>query len=86
MNGLGTTDQSRLDGGAGDHLKQWRMAMIDAFVAKRIEFCRSMVEKALKRGDEKDAAEWQELVEMWQQSAYFDEAFAKPEAEGDEDA
>ena len=59
--------------------------MIDAFVPDRIEFCRSMVEKALKRGDEKDAAEWQGLIEMWQQSAYFDEAFAKPEAEGDDD-
>ena len=59
--------------------------MIDAFVPDRIKFCREMVAAALKRGDTKDAAEWQELVEMWQQSAYFDEAFAKPDAEGDED-
>ena len=53
------------------------MAMIDAFVPDRIKFCREMVAAALKRGDTKNAAEWQGLIEMWQQSAYF--------AEGDED-
>ena len=58
----------------------------EEYVADRIKFCREMVAAALKRGDTKNAAEWQELIEMWQQSAYFDEAFAKPEAEADDDA
>ena len=49
--------------------------------ADRIAFCRSQVVAALKRGDEKNAQEWQELVEMWEQSAYFDEVFPKPETE-----
>ena len=54
--------------------------MTDQEYADRIKFCRWMVEKAIERGDTKDADEWQELVEMWQESAHFDEAFAKPEA------
>ena len=49
--------------------------------ADRIAFCRSQVAAALKRGDDKNASEWQALVEMWQTAAHFDEVFPKPEAE-----
>ena len=51
------------------------------YIAARVVFCRSQVAAALKRGDEKEEQEWQEIVDMWEQSAYFDEIFPKPEAE-----
>ena len=57
------------------------MSDIKKYVADRVVFCRGRVKEALARGDEKDAQEWQQLVEMWQESAHFDEAFAKPETE-----
>ena len=57
------------------------MSDIKKYVADRVVFCRSQVAAAIKRGDEKNAQEWQELVEMWRESAHFDEVFPKPGAE-----